>query len=151
VNFRLWSARGAICFAPLVVAQVVARNWGGWESWPYWLDDSVAAVLLIVGGYLSLDSDTTTNSRALTGAWGFAIATLWISMFRMMEKTVMDDPTPVWLVTLTLVSFLGSVVGGVGSLPSKRLIAGGGNAKPAAKPQTKSRSRSSSSSSSKAK
>jgi hypothetical protein len=141
VNYRIWSARGAICFAPVVVAQVVARNWGGWEWWPFWVDDMVAAVLLIVGGYLALDTDTTTNSRLLTGSWFFAVAMMWVSMFRMFFNSVIDDPTPPWLIALMLISLLGSIAGAAASLPSKRPVSSGAKAppKPRAKPRSKSR------------
>lgn len=122
MNYKLWSARGAIFFAPVVVAQVVARNWGGWEWWPFWADDVVAAVLLTVGGYLALESETTTNSRLLTGAWFFTTATVWVSLFRMLFGAAIDDPIPVWLTTLVVISMIGSVIGAVASLPSKRQI-----------------------------
>ncbi|MDQ0464087.1 hypothetical protein QO010_001858 [Caulobacter ginsengisoli] len=135
MNYRIWSARAAVCFGPLVVAQVVARNWGAWEPWAYWVDDMVAAALLIAGGAFAMAADTTTNSRALTGAWGFTLATLWVSMIRMMETTAIEAPTPIWLITLTLILFLGSIAGGVGSLPSKRVAA---ISKPAARPKPRS-------------
>lgn len=150
MNYRTWSARAAIAFGPLIIILVLGRNWGAWEAWPYWLDDIVAAIALIVAAYFAIETDNSTNSRALTGAWGFATATLWISMFRLMERTALEDPVPVWLITLSLVAFLGAVVGVAASIPSKRVIGGGGGAKSAAKPASRSRSKSRSSSKSSA-
>lgn len=136
VNFRLWSARGAICFAPLVIAQVVVRNWDGWEWWPFWADDLAAAALLIAGGYFSLASDTTTNSRLLTGAWFFSAATQWAAMFGLLSG---EASASVWEIVLILVTLLGSVAGTLASLPSKR---GAGGQKPAAaRSRTRSRHR----------
>ncbi len=142
MNYRIWSGRAAICFAPTIVAQVVARNWGGWEWWPFWIDDIIAAILLIVGGYMALDNDTTTNSRLLTGAWFFTAATSWMSMFTLLATPAIADPIPIWLTTLSVVSTLGAIVGGIASLPSKRLVPGRGAPKAAPRPTPKRRSRS---------
>lgn len=119
MNYRVWSARAAVGFAPVVVAQVVARNWDGWEWWPFWADDIAAAVLLALGGFLTLENDSTINSRVLTGAWFFTVATLWVSMFRMFFNSTADTAAPGWLGALMLLSLLGSAVGAFGSLPSK--------------------------------
>lgn len=119
MNYRVWSARVAVGFAPVVVAQVVARNWGGWEWWPFWVDDVAAAVLLAVGGYLALENDTTLSSRVLTGAWFFTAATLWVSMFRMFFNAAAENPTPGWLGALMLLSLVVAAGGASASLPSK--------------------------------
>lgn len=140
VNYKVWSARGAIFFAPVIVAQVVARNWGSWEWWPFWVDDVAAAVLLTVGGYFALESETTTNSRLLTGAWFFTVATVWVSLFRMLFNAAIDDPIPGWLTTLVVISLIGSIAGAAASLPSKRQVPRA--PKPPAKPRSRSRSRS---------
>ena len=72
------SACLAIAFGVFLFVGEVARNWGDWQWWPFWVVDFIAASLLIFGGQRAL---TTGTLRWLTSGWGFTAAMFWMSFF----------------------------------------------------------------------
>jgi len=78
VTMRSVSAMLAIGFGLVAGIAEVARNYGGWQWWPFWLVDFIAALLLILGGTYALRN---RSSVFLTGAWGFSTAMLYMSFF----------------------------------------------------------------------
>lgn len=63
------SAWLAIAIGIAVMGAQLARNWGEWDSWPNWLPDIAAGVLLVFGGARALRSGT---DRLLIAGWAFA-------------------------------------------------------------------------------
>lgn len=73
------SARLAIGFALFLAVAEVARNWGDWSNWPFWLVDYLAVGLLLVGATRSLRA--REGSLWLAGGWGFTCAMFYMSFF----------------------------------------------------------------------
>lgn len=81
------SACLAIAFGIFLFVGEIARNWGDWQWWPFWVVDFIAAALLIFGGQRALK---TATLRWLTGGWGFAAAMFWMSFFSHLDN--LDAP-----------------------------------------------------------
>jgi hypothetical protein len=75
-----WLAIGFALF--LAVAEAV-RNRNGWQWWPFWTVDYLAAALLLAG---ALGWRRPTPNPLLTGGWGFAAAMFWMSFFGHVEN-----------------------------------------------------------------
>ena len=86
------SACLAIAFGIFLFAGEVARNWGDWQWWPFWVVDVTAAALLIFGGQRALKTGTL---RWLTSGWGFTAAMFWMSFFSHLDnlRTQSLEPT----------------------------------------------------------
>jgi hypothetical protein len=77
---QIISARLALAFGLLLAVAELARNWGAWQWWPFWVVDFVAAALLVVGSLATLRQ----HSRGpvwLAGAWGFTSAMFYMSFW----------------------------------------------------------------------
>lgn len=72
------SAWLAIAFGTLLAVLEIARNWGDWQWWPFWVVDYAAAALLLYGGIAALNRRGT---GWLAAGWGFACALFWGSFF----------------------------------------------------------------------
>ncbi len=84
-----WSSFPALAFGTFLALAELARNWGDWQWWPFWLVDFIAAALLITGGLLA----ARQHGRApqmLAGAWGFASAMFYMSFWSHIEQ--LDQP-----------------------------------------------------------
>lgn len=77
------SACLAIAFGIFLFVGEIARNWGDWQWWPFWVVDFIAAALLIFGGQRALNTGTL---RWLTSGWGFTAAMFWMSFFSHLEN-----------------------------------------------------------------
>lgn len=77
------SACLAIAFGIFLFIGEVARNWGDWQWWPFWLVDFIAASLLIYGGVSALKA---WSLRWLSGGWGFTAAMFWMSFFNHVDN-----------------------------------------------------------------
>jgi hypothetical protein len=75
-----FSARLALAFGLLLAVAEVARNWGDWQWWPFWLVDFVAAGLLVAGALATLRHHPR-GPVWLTGAWGFTSAMFYMSFW----------------------------------------------------------------------
>lgn len=73
------SAWLAIAFGLFLAVAEIARNWGSWEYWPFWLIDYIAVALLLAGGIAVVRGDR--RARWLAAAWGFATAMFYGSFF----------------------------------------------------------------------
>lgn len=71
------SAWLAIAVGVVLGAAQIARNYDNWASWPTWMIDEVAAVVLVLAGLLALRKRTT---RLLPVGWSFALG-LYTSSF----------------------------------------------------------------------
>jgi hypothetical protein len=77
---RRASARLALGFAIFLALAEVARNWGDWSGWPFWLVDYIAVALLLLGARFSLRGEPR-GVAWLSGAWGFTCAMFYGSFF----------------------------------------------------------------------
>lgn len=75
-----FSARLALAFGLLLAVAEVARNWGDWQWWPFWLVDFVAAGLLVAGALATLRHHPR-GPVWLAGAWGFTSAMFYMSFW----------------------------------------------------------------------
>jgi hypothetical protein len=69
----------AVAFGLFLSVAEIARNWGSWEYWPFWLIDYIAVALLLIGGIAALRGDTI--GRWLAAAWGFTACMFYGSFF----------------------------------------------------------------------
>ncbi len=72
------SAYLAILFGLTLAIGELARNWGDWQWWPFWLVDYIAAALLIFGAIRFI---LKHERHWLTGGWGFTSAMFYMSFF----------------------------------------------------------------------
>lgn len=77
------SAWLAIAFGGSLAVLEVARNWGDWQWWPFWIVDYLAASFLLVGGSTFLRAQTTAW---LGAGWGFTCALFWTSFFNHLDN-----------------------------------------------------------------
>ncbi|MEO0983212.1 MAG: hypothetical protein AAFX03_11230 [Pseudomonadota bacterium] len=77
-----FSAWLAVAFGLFLAVAEAYRNWGDWQWWPFWVVDYFAAFLLILGGWRVL---LNRSGRLLVGAWGFAAAMFYMSLFTHIE------------------------------------------------------------------
>jgi hypothetical protein len=78
------SARLALLFGSFLALAEVARNWGNWQWWPFWLVDFIAAGLLVAGASLVLRG-RAQGAQVLAGAWGFTSAMFYMSFWSHIE------------------------------------------------------------------
>ena len=81
---RLASARLALAFGLFLAVAEVARNWGHWQWWPFWLVDFIAAGLLVASALLVLRR-RASGTASLCGAWGFATSMFYMSFWSHIE------------------------------------------------------------------
>ena len=72
------SALIALVFGLFLAIAEIVRNWGNWQTWPFWIVDFIAAGALIWGGVRTLSQG---SSRLLSAAWGFTVGIIWMSFF----------------------------------------------------------------------
>ncbi len=77
---RRASAQLALVFGLFLAIAEVARNWGDWQWWPFWLIDFIAAGLLVVGSVATL-RHRPRGPVLLAGAWGFTSAMFYMSFW----------------------------------------------------------------------
>lgn len=80
-----WSSVPALAFGVFLALAEVARNWGNWQWWPFWLVDFVAAALLVVGALLATRGHPRA-AQVLAGAWGFTSAMFYMSFWSHIEQ-----------------------------------------------------------------
>lgn len=105
------SAILAVAFGLALAVLEVARNWGHWEWWPFWVVDYVAAALLVTGGVGALRRG---GSSWLTGGWGFTCAMFWMSFFGHYEglmKAASPDPHEQRLTLIIGLMFVLTIIG----------------------------------------
>lgn len=74
----------ALVFGGFLTVAEIARNWGNWQWWPFWLVDFIAAGLLIAGAWLAL-REKAGGRAFLCGAWGFTGAMFYMSFWSHIE------------------------------------------------------------------
>ena len=74
----------AIVFGAFLALAEIARNWGNWQWWPFWLVDFIAAALLLGGAALVLRKKSY-GTTVLCGAWGFTTAMFYMSFWSHIE------------------------------------------------------------------
>ena len=97
------SARIAIAFGVFLAIAEVARNWGDWQPWPWWVVDYIAVALLLYGGRAALPGRPQRNVAPLCGAWGFTCAMFYGSFFSHLEALNEKGTGPIESHTLTLI------------------------------------------------
>jgi hypothetical protein len=80
----------SVGWAVLLAVGEVARNWGDWQWWPFWLLDMLASALLLVGAWFALRSNQEQRLSPLVGAFGFCTAGAYDSFFSHLE--IMEQP-----------------------------------------------------------
>ena len=78
------SAFLAMAFGVVLALAEIARNWGNWQWWPFWLVDFIAAALLLGGAALVLRKNSC-GTTVLCGAWGFTTAMFYMSFWSHIE------------------------------------------------------------------
>lgn len=73
----------AVVFAIVLAFGEIVRNRNGWQWWPFWTVDYIAAGLLLAGAILW--KNPSRPNPILTGGWGFACAIFWMSFFSHVE------------------------------------------------------------------
>ncbi len=121
------SAQLALAFGLLLAIAEIARNWGDWQWWPFWLVDFIAAGLLVVGSASTL-RDLPRGPVLLAGAWGFTSAMFYMSFWshigsldQPVEGNVLHGPLTVIIGVMWLLTILGLAL----SLAAKPKPAGG--------------------------
>ena len=79
----------ALCFSAFLTLAELARNWGAWQYWPFWLVDFIAAALLAAGGVRVLQR-RMRSGKLLSGAWGFTTAMFYMSFWSHIAE--LDQP-----------------------------------------------------------
>src|SRR5512145_370089 len=79
----------ALVFGAFLAVAELARNWGAWQWWPFWLVDFIAAGLLILGAISALGR-SPRGPVLLAGAWGFTSAMFYMSFWSHIES--FDQP-----------------------------------------------------------
>jgi hypothetical protein len=74
----------ALAFGAFLTVAELARNWGSWQWWPFWLVDFIAAGLLMVGASRTLRARPGGHAL-LCGAWGFTSAMFYMSFWSHVE------------------------------------------------------------------
>ena len=72
------SAWLGLAFGAFLAVAELARNWGNWQWWPFWLVDFIAAGLLVAGAVATL-RERPRGATLLAGAWGFTSAMFYMS------------------------------------------------------------------------
>jgi len=110
-----WSSFPAMAFGVFLALAELARNWGNWQWWPFWLVDFIAAALLVAGSLLAMRGHDRAP-QVLAGGWGFTSAMFYMSFWSHIEH--LDQPadgnlsqTPLTIVIgvmwgITVVAFL---------------------------------------------
>ena len=104
------SAFIALAFGVFLIIAEIARNWGNWQPWPFWLVDFIAAGALIWGGLLTLNQG---SSRLLSAAWGVTVGIFWMSYFSHVEtlvagtQTAGEGPLTLMIGVMLLVAIVG--------------------------------------------
>lgn len=110
----------AIAFGLSLAVLEVARNWGDWQWWPFWVIDYIVAFLLLGGG-VAVVRRGADAARWLTGAWGFACAIFYASFFSHIGDAMERAPDAreqtitafiAVMFGLTVLGFVGSLLGG---------------------------------------
>jgi len=81
----------SLLHAVVVSIAEIARNQGGWQWWPFWTIDFVAAALLFAGGLALARRRTLPGALVLTAGWGFSTAMNWMSFASQLEANLRDD------------------------------------------------------------
>jgi hypothetical protein len=79
------SAKLALGFGLFLAVAELARNWGNWQWWPFWLVDFVASGLLVAGA-ISVLRRSPRGPVLVAGAWGFASAMFYMSFWSHVES-----------------------------------------------------------------
>lgn len=85
------SAFLALFFGVFLGIAEIVRNWGGWQPWPFWVVDFIAAGALIWGGVRTLNQG---SSRLLSAAWGVTVGIFWMSYFTHVQVLVEGTQAP---------------------------------------------------------
>lgn len=75
----------ALLFGAFLALAEVARNWGDWQWWPFWLVDFIAAGLLLAGSCRALRKRPGAGPL-LCGAWGFTTAMFYGSFWSHVQQ-----------------------------------------------------------------
>lgn len=94
------SAFLALIFGVLLVIFEIARSWGDWQAWPFWIVSFIAAGALIWGGVRTLNQG---SSRLLSAAWGVTVGVFWMSYFSNVKILVDGIAVPEGEGPLTLI------------------------------------------------
>ena len=107
------SAQLALAFGLFLAIAEVARNWGDWQWWPFWVVDFIAAGLLVLGS-VSMLRDLPRGPALLAGAWGFTSAMFYMSFWshigsldQPVEGNSSLDPLTVIIGVMWVVTILG--------------------------------------------
>ena len=76
----------ALVFGAFLAVAELARNWGNWQWWPFWLVDFIAAGLLVAGAWRTLSAKPGGHAL-LCGAWGFTSAMFYMSFWSHVEHS----------------------------------------------------------------
>ena len=113
---RRVSAQLALAFGLFLAVAEVARNWGDWQWWPFWLVDFIAAGLLVLGS-VSTFRDRPRAPALLAGAWGFTSAMFYMSFWshigsldQAVEGNVSAGPLTVIIGVMWVLTILGLVL-----------------------------------------
>ena len=79
-----WSSVPALAFGVFLALAELARNWGNWQWWPFWLVDFIAAALLVAGAHLAIRGNPRA-AQVLAGGWGFTSAMFYMSFWSHVE------------------------------------------------------------------
>jgi hypothetical protein len=122
--WRKLSIPMACGLGPLIILALVLRNWHGWASPPFWLDDLAAGLLILSAAVYAYRDQSSLRGRLVTGAFGLSVAVMWGAMFEVSaglhSKPEEWSALPSVAQFLTVVTFLLSLIGLVVSLPSAR-------------------------------
>jgi hypothetical protein len=93
----------SIGWGTLLAVGEIARNFGDWQWWPFWVGDLIASALLIAGGWFALRPGSSSRLSPLVGALGFCTAGGYDSFFGHLAS--LDEPVngPIPHVMLTAI------------------------------------------------
>lgn len=72
-----WLTRVTIGVGAFMCVFEIARNWGNWQPWPWWVVDYFCAALLIAGGWWAGRPLPQRSIALMCAAWGFLLALVY--------------------------------------------------------------------------
>jgi hypothetical protein len=115
----------ALAFGAFLAVAELARNWGSWQWWPFWLVDFIASALLIAGALRTLRA-APGGHPLLCGAWGFTSAMFYMSFWSHVEHiheaaegNFEQRPLTVVIGVMWAITILGFVLGVFASRPAR--------------------------------